>query len=158
MKDIAEILRQHPFTKGLEDETITLIAGCAKNVVFKANEFIFREGENAENFYLIRHGTVALELFVPRRGPLTFLTIKSGEILGASWLIPPYRWTYDARTVELTRAFMFDAKCLRNKCETDHHVGYEMMKRFIPPLVERLQTARQLCADMFDDGNFESKG
>ena len=151
MKKIAELLRQHPFTEGLEDEVVDLIAGCAKNIVFQAKDYIFREGENAEHFYLIRHGTVALEMYAPGRGPFTFLTVKSGEVLGASWLIPPYRWAYDARAVELTRAIAFECGCLRDKCETDHHVGYEMMKRFIPPLVERLRTARLQSADVYGD-------
>lgn len=152
MKDIAELLRKHPFTEGLEDEVIALIGGCAKNVVFQAKEYVFREGENAQYFYLIRHGTIALEMFVPGRGAFTFLTVKSGEIVGVTWLIPPYRWSYDARAVELTRAIAFDAQCLREKCELDHHVGYEMMKRFVPPLIERLQAARLQSMDTYGDG------
>ena len=151
MKELTELLHQHPFTQGLDDETLKLIAGCAKNVVFQADDYVFREGGSADYFYLIRHGTVALEMFAPGKGPFTFLTLKSGEILGASWLIPPYRWAYDARAVELTRAIAFECPCLRDKCEVDHHVGYEMMKRFIPPLIERLQTARIQSADLFSD-------
>ncbi len=152
MKTIADLLPEHPFTEGLEEEIVALIAGCAKNVVFQANEYIFREGENAEYFYLIRHGTVALEMFLPGRGPRTFLTVKSGEILGSNWLLPPYRWSHDARAVELTRAIAFECTCLREKCETDHHVGYEMMKRFVPLLVERLHMARLQSADVYSDG------
>ena len=142
MKEIEDLLRQHPFAQGLEEGIIVLIAGCARNVVFQQNEYVFREGGAADHFYLIRHGAVALEMFAPGRGPFTFLTVKSGEILGADWLVPPYRSSFDARSVELTRAIAFDAKCLRGKCELDHHVGYEMMKRFIPPLVQRLRMAR----------------
>lgn len=142
MKEIEDLLRQHPFAQGLEEGIIVLIAGCARNVVFQANEYVFREGAAADHFYLIRHGAVALETFAPGRGPFTFLTVKSGEILGADWLVPPYRSSFDARAVELTRAIDFDGKCLRGKCELDHHVGYEMMKRFIPPLVQRLRMAR----------------
>jgi len=153
MKGIEELLRQTPFARGLEDGIIALIAGCAKNVVFQTNEYVFREGSAADHFYLIRHGTIALEMFVPGRGPFTFLTVKSGEILGAAWLIPPYRWSFDARAVELSRAIAFDGKCLRDKCEADHHVGYEMMKRFIPPLVERLQMARLQSLEIYDDRN-----
>ena len=111
---------------------------------------MFREGENADQFYLVRHGTVALEMYAPGRGAFTFLTVKSGEILGATSLLPPYRWSYDARAVELTRAIAFDAKCLRDKCEADHHVGYEMMKRFVLPLIERLQMARLQSAGIYD--------
>ena len=153
MKGIEDLLRHHPFVEGLEEDIVDLIAGCAKNVVYQANEYLFREGESADFFYLIRHGTIALEMFMPGKGPHTFLTAKSGEIVGSAWLIPPYRWTYDARAVELTRAIAFECKCLRDKCEADHHVGYEMMKRFIPPLLERLHTAQLQTADVYGEGN-----
>ncbi len=149
MKDLTELLRQHPFTAGLDDEIINLIAGCASNVVFQANDYIFREGGNAEHFHLIRHGTVALEMKAPGREALSFLTIKDGDMLGSNWLVPPYRWSFDARAVELTRAVAFEATCLRTKCDADHHVGYEMMKRFVPPLLERLQIARFQGADIY---------
>ena len=152
MKKLEDLLRHHPLIEGLEDEIVDLIAGCAKNVVYQANAYLFREGEHAEQFYLVRHGTVALEMFLPGRGPHTFLTVKSGEIVGSAWLIPPYRWTYDARAVELTRAISFECKCLLDKCEADHHVGYEMMKRFIPPLLERLQMAQLQTADVYGEG------
>ena len=153
MKDIAELLQQQPFAQGLESGVIELMAGCATNVVYQANEYVFREGDPSDYFYLIRHGTVALEMFLPGRGAHNFLTLKTGEILGSAWLIPPYRWTYDARAVELTRALAFECKCLRDKCEADHHVGYELMKRFMPPLLERLQMAQLQCIDMYGNGN-----
>lgn len=149
MKNIEELLVQHPFTKGLENEILSLIAGCAKNIVFQVGEFLCREQDDMQHFYLVRHGTVALEYFIPGRGAFTFLTIKSGEFLGSNWLLPPYRWPYDARAVELTRAIAFESQCLRDKCESDHHVGYEMMKRFVPPLIERLKLARLQSADMY---------
>jgi len=153
MKDIADLLRHHPFAEGLDEETLALVAGCAKNVVLQPGDYIFREGAAADFFYLVRHGAVALETFVPGRGAFTFLTVKSGEILGADWLIPPYRSSFDARATELTRAIAFDGKCLRGKCEADPRVGYEMMKRFIPPLVKRLQAARMQALGMYDAAN-----
>ena len=151
MKTMAELLREQAFVDGLEDDIVTLIAGCAKNVSFKPDDYILREGEPCEQFYLIRHGTVALEMFSPGRGAFTFLTVKPGEILGASWLVPPYRWSYDARALEVTRAIAFECHCLRDKCEADHHVGYEMMKRFIPTLINRMQIARLQSADVYGD-------
>jgi len=150
MKDIADLLRHHPFAEGLDDDTLALVAGCAKNVVLQPGDYFFREGAAADAFYLVRHGAVALETFVPGRGVFSFLTVKSGEMLGADWLIPPYRSSFDARAVELTRAIAFDGKCLRSKCEADPRVGYEMMKRFIPPLVKRLQSARMQALGMYD--------
>ena len=151
MKSMAELLREQAFVDGLGDDIVTLIAGCAKNVAFKPGDTIFREGEACEQFYLLRHGTVALEMFAPGRGAFTFLTVKQGEILGASWLVPPYRWSYDARAIEVTRAIAFECNCLRDKCEADHHVGYEMMKRFIPTLIKRMQIARIQSADVYGD-------
>jgi CRP/FNR family cyclic AMP-dependent transcriptional regulator len=152
MKTIEDLLGTHPFTQGLDDEILRLIAGCATNVVFESGSYLFREGGNADRFFLLRHGTVALELFVPGEGARTFLTVKSGEMLGVTWLVPPYRWAYDARAVELTRAIAFDATCLRDKCEADHHVGYELMKRFVPALVERLHAAQLQMADIYGPG------
>jgi len=151
MKNIDDLLRDHPFSDGLADDIVELIAACARNVVFEANAYLFREARAADSFYLIRHGTVALEMFAPGSGPFTFLTVKGGEILGADWLLPPYRCSFDARAVELTRAIVFDGDCVRGKCEADHHVGYELMKRFIPPLVEALRTARLQGLDLLDE-------
>ncbi|MGH1360755.1 MAG: cyclic nucleotide-binding domain-containing protein [Burkholderiaceae bacterium] len=149
MKEIPDLLREHLFTQGLDDYIVEAIAGCARNVSFDAGEYVFREGGEARFFYLIRRGHVALEMFAPGRGPVTFISLKSGDLLGVSWLLPPYRWGYDARTVASTQAIAFDAQCLRQKCEADHHLGYEMMKRFIGPLAQRLHSARLQSADLF---------
>lgn len=156
VRDIADILRSHPFVAGLDDEIVKLVAGCAHNVVFPAGHYLLREGEEATHFHLLRHGSVALEMHVPGRGTLTFQTLGEGELLGANWLVPPYRWYYDARAVTLVRALEFDASCLREKCEADHHVGYEMMKRFLVPMVERLQVARLQVAHLFDEQRYAS--
>jgi CRP-like cAMP-binding protein len=92
---------------------------------------------------------VALEMSAPGRGTMTFQTLHEGDIVGVSWLLPPYRWRYDARAVELVRAIGMDAKCLRGKCDTDHDLGYEMMLRFVPVLVERLQSTRMQILDVY---------
>lgn len=149
MDTIAVLLQSHPVMQGLDDSQLDLIAGCAHNVVFEADKKIFSHGESASEFYLLRHGSVALEMSVPGRGLLTFLTLAQGEMLGASWLVPPYRWSYDARAITQTRAIAFDAQCLRDKSEADSDLGYALMKRFIPILLERLQAARLQSVDAF---------
>lgn len=97
----------------------------------------------------IRHGKVALEIVAPGQAPIVVATLGAGEIVGASWLVPPYRWNFDARAVELTRAIGMDARCLRDKCEADHDLGYALMKRFLPIFVKRLDATRLQLLDVY---------
>jgi CRP/FNR family cyclic AMP-dependent transcriptional regulator len=142
-------IKEHRFFADLEPSYCEMIAGCGKNVRFEAGQYLFHGGEPADQFFLIRHGRVAFEVTVPGRGAMRFLTLDPGEIAGISWLVPPYRWNYDAKALELTRAIALDAKCLRGKCEEDHHLGYELMKRFVPELVRRLHTTRLQLLDVY---------
>jgi CRP-like cAMP-binding protein len=146
LEGLDRIVREHRFFAGLDEGFCKLICGCAKNVRFEAGQYLFHEGEAADWFYLIRHGRVALNVTAPGRGAITFQTVGVGEVVGVSWLVPPYCWTYDAKALELTRAIAMDAACLRRKCDEDHDLGYEMMKRFVPVLVERLQATRPQSA------------
>ncbi|MCK4302256.1 MAG: cyclic nucleotide-binding domain-containing protein, partial [candidate division Zixibacteria bacterium] len=104
MENLERILSEHPFLEGMDVDQVQLLVGCASNVFFQANEFLFREGEPADTFYFIRHGKVSIETHVPQREPIVIQSQDEGEILGWSWLVPPYRWHFDARAVELTRA------------------------------------------------------
>jgi CRP/FNR family cyclic AMP-dependent transcriptional regulator len=149
MQTLEPILAAHPFFQDLPLHHLQLIVGCASNVRFEAGQFIFREGEEADSFYLIRHGRVALEIMVPERGPLTIQTLEEGDVLGWSWLFPPHRWHFDARTTTLTRAIALDGKCLRTKCEDDHDLGYELVKRFARVIMERLQATRLQLLDVY---------
>jgi CRP-like cAMP-binding protein len=118
-------------------------------VRFNAGEFLLEEGKEANTFYLIREGKVSLEVVIPGRGAVTFETLGGGEMLGWSWLIPPYRWRFDARAVHMTRAIAFDGKCLRAKCEDDHEMGYDLVKRVSASLGERLDATRFRLLDMY---------
>ena len=149
MEDLERIIKEHQFFAALDPAFCNLICGCAKNVRFEAGEHLFHEGTAADQFYLVRHGRVALQLTAPGRGAMTFQTLGEGEVVGVSWLIPPYRWTFDAKALELVRAIALNAACLRNKCESDHHLGYEMMKRFMPVLIQRLQATRLQILDVY---------
>jgi CRP-like cAMP-binding protein len=151
MGNLEEILAEHPFLKGLDPPHLELIAGCASNVRFNKGDFIFREEDEADRFYLIRHGLVALDVFVPQRGPVTIDTIQEGDVLGWSWLFPPYSWHFDARAVQLTRAVAFDGKCLREKCDKDVELGYALVKRFAQVIMQRLQSARLQLLDIYGD-------
>jgi CRP-like cAMP-binding protein len=149
MEKLDSLLAAHPFFQDLSQPHIQLISGCASNVHFDAGQFVFREGEDADQFYVIRHGKVSLEIFAPDRGALTIQTLGVGDVLGCSWLFPPYKWQFDARALELTRATALDGTCLRTKCEEDYELGYRLGQRFARVVMQRLQATRLQLLDVY---------
>jgi len=151
-KELDEILAQVPFFEDMPEDEIALIAGCGRNVRFDAGETIFRQGDAADTFYVVRHGAVAVGNFVPPRGELVIETLEAGDLLGWSWLFPPYRSHFDARALSTVRATQFDGACLRGKCAADPALGYDLMSRFAQVLIERLQWTRLRLLDVYGDG------
>src|SRR5690349_14197944 len=105
-----------------------------------------------DTFFVVRHGTVAVGNFVPPRGELVIETLEAGDLLGWSWLFPPYRSHFDARALSPVRATQFDGACLRDKCAADPAFGYGLMSRFAQVLIERLQWTRLRLLDIYGDG------
>lgn len=149
VEGLDRILREHEFFAEMSDDHRELVAGCASNVVVQAGQYIYREGDPANSFYLIRHGTVAMEVHAPGKDPMVVETLQQNELLNWSWLAPPYRAHFDARAIELTRLFSIDAQCLRGKMEDDAVLGYELHRRFAPVIAERLRAARRQMIDMY---------
>jgi CRP/FNR family cyclic AMP-dependent transcriptional regulator len=149
IESLAPILSEHPVLQGLSPAHIDLIVGCASNVRFNPGEFIFRAGQEANHFYVLRSGTVSVETFAPQRGAITIETVVDGELLGWSWLIPPYEWHFDARALNVTRAIALDARCLRAKCDADTGLGYELLKRFSQIMEQRLEATRLQLLDLY---------
>jgi CRP/FNR family transcriptional regulator, cyclic AMP receptor protein len=149
METLERIIAEYPFFAGLEPQYTSVLVGCASNVRFDAGVYIFNEGQEANEFYLIRHGRVALEIFAPQRKPAIIETLGEGEILGWSWLLPPYQWRFHARAVEQTRAIALDGRCLRTKCEQNHDLGYELLKRFAKIIERRLEATRLQLLDVY---------
>ena len=150
MERLKTTLSKHPFFKGLDKDHLQLIVGCASNVRFDSGEFILREGEEANQFYIIRHGKVALEaVSLSGREPIIIQVIGEGDVLGWSWLFPPHRWHFDARTIGPTEAIALDGKYIRTKCEEDHDLGYELVKRFAHIMEQRLRAVRSQNPDMY---------
>jgi CRP/FNR family transcriptional regulator, cyclic AMP receptor protein len=149
MHTLAAILAAHPFFKGFDPTHIQFIARCARNVRYDAGNYIFHEGEPATHFYLIRQGLVALETMAARHQPVTIETIETEEVLGWSWLFPPYRWHFSALVIEPVRAISLDGICLREKSEEDHELGYQLTKRVAQIMLERLQATRLQLLDIY---------
>ncbi|MCF8106101.1 MAG: cyclic nucleotide-binding domain-containing protein [Desulfohalobiaceae bacterium] len=142
MHDLAPILAEHDFFKDLDKKYLPLLVGCAKNVRFEPEQIIHREGDPADEFYLIRKGRVRVEIHSTGIGPVVIQTLTDGDIFGSNWLIPPYKWLFDYRAVDRTRALSMDGKCLRGKCDEDHDLGYALMMRFSQVLSKRLYMTR----------------
>jgi len=148
-KTMEELLAESAFFKDLAPADRRMLAGCGRNVVFKPGEYVFHEGEVSNQFHLLRAGKVALEIRVPGRGAIILQTVQESEVLGWTWMVPPYRKQYDARAVELTRAIVFDGACIRKKCQEDPRLGYEFFKRFAVVIAQRLSAMRLQLLDLY---------
>jgi CRP-like cAMP-binding protein len=148
MQTLDELIADTPIFDGLDRAALELIAGCGRNEHITAGTMLFREGQPADKFFLIRHGVVALELDAPG-GPLVIQTLHEGEVAGWSWLFAPYRWAMDGRAAQDCRLVTFDGACLRGKCEADHELGYQLMSRFAANVIERLQATRLQLIDVY---------
>lgn len=148
MITIKAILKEHSFFKDLPQQYFDFIVGCASNAVFKQGEVILKEGEPADKFYVIRSGLVAI--YIDQRPQNPIQTIHEGDILGWSWLIQPYRYRFSAEARENTRAVVLDGKCLREKCEKNSDLGYELLKRLMSVFTQRLEATRLQLLDIYN--------
>lgn len=149
MRSVKELLLAHPLFEGLDDETVEQLSGCAVNVHYDAEEYLFRTGESADRFYMLRHGAVSLDVVGPGERQLVVDTVGSGGVVGISWAVPPYRWANDARATESTSAVALDATCLRARFETNPRVGYELLQRVVSAMADRLYSARIRLLDLY---------
>lgn len=142
----------HPYLVGINPHHIRLLADCAMRAQFTAGQVIFRKGETANRFYLIESGKVALESSagdqVVRIGE-----VGAGDLLGWSWIFPPYLWHFDARAVEPTTAIFLYGTILREYCEADPALGYELFKRMSEVMMRRLQAAREKLSEAMKKGS-----
>jgi CRP-like cAMP-binding protein len=147
MKTLYDIITEQAVFRGLSAEHLRQLADNAMQTRFKADELIFREGDVANRFYLIVAGKVALEA-PDSNGRIVWLqTIGNSELLGWSWMFSPYIWHLHARAVEPTEAIFFYGTRLRELCETDHDLGYEVFRRVAEVMMQRLQTTRRLLLE-----------
>jgi CRP-like cAMP-binding protein len=149
VQTITEYLPHHPFFAGLDESVLALLAGCAVNTHFRPGQHLFHEGEPADTFYVVRHGRISLEVRSPAGPSVVVDSAHAGDVVGWSWLVPPYRWLFDARATEETSAISFDGACLRGKCEADPAVGYALLQRVVQVMSARLQSARVRLLDLY---------
>lgn len=149
VKDFEQMLAETDFCSGMDARHIRLLAEHAVETSFNVGEFVFREGEDAHRFYVIRAGKVSLEVALPERGEVVFQTLGEGDALGLSWLFPPFQWHFDARALEPTTMIRIDAAWLREKIEADCDFGFQVWKRLAKVMAGRLQATRLQMTDMY---------
>ncbi len=143
------VFENHPFFKGLKTEYVDLISGCSDIVTFKPGEYIFKEGDAAENFYIIAKGKVNVEIQMPDSHPFSLQSLGEGNVLGWSWFIAPNQWRFSSRAVEKTELIVVDGKPLKKACETNHDLGYEIYKRLVGIFVQRLEATRDQLVEIY---------
>lgn len=146
-EEVEALISSHPFFEGFKPEHLAALADCAMKTEFSRGQFIFREGERANRFYLILEGKVALEAQRPGAAPVVVENIGAGNVLGWSWLVEPQIWHFDARAFEPTKAIFFYGTWLRELYEENGNLGYEMLKRVAEVMLQRLQAARSRLLD-----------
>jgi CRP-like cAMP-binding protein len=149
---IATRVALHPFLAGMNRMQLALLTDCAMAANFKTGQTILREGEFANRLYLIETGKVVLESGAGVSDRLILETIEPGDLLGWSWMFPPYVWQFSARAIEPTTAIFFYGTILREYCEKDHSLGYELLKRISAVMVKRLQAAHKQMLSVYVNG------
>jgi len=138
----AEALAGHPFLHGMSRNHLAVLAEAASDVTFPARHRLFEDGGSASRFWLVQSGHVDLDLHVPGQGRTKIETIGMGELLGWSWLFPPYKWAFGAAAASPVEAFEFDGRAVRACCASDPVLGYEVTRRLAHVVAKRLQATR----------------
>jgi CRP/FNR family transcriptional regulator, cyclic AMP receptor protein len=142
MESAELIASRHPFLEGMCKQHLRSLAEAAIRASFAEGECIFRQGEPAHRFYLIQKGRVIVTARIPTHSRAVIQILGAGDALGWSWLFEPYRWHFDAWSEEPTETIAFHAASLREQCEDDPRLGYELMKRVSRVVIDRLHATR----------------
>jgi CRP-like cAMP-binding protein len=149
----------HPFLAGMTRTHLALLTECAIAAHFEKGQTILRKGEFAKGFYLIESGEVVLESGEESGQPVVVDTIGPGNVLGWSWMFPPYVWRFTALAVEHIDAIFLYGKTLREYCEKDHSLGYELLKRTSRVMLRRLQATRDRMLSILQElDTYENEG
>ena len=151
---IQKTLAHNPFFSQLDDDAVAFLVDHAKERKLGQGEVIFRHGEHADKFYLVRTGRITVEIPAVYGPSLEIQNLGAGEVLGWSWLIDPYKWDFQARVVEDADLLEFDGAAVLKNCEKNHNFGYEILKQFTELMSERLTGARQRMMDSFSPTGF----
>ncbi|MFB7806383.1 Crp/Fnr family transcriptional regulator [Streptomyces virginiae] len=121
----------------------------AREVNFDEGTRLFHEGGRADRFWIVRSGTVTLDVHVPGRRAAVIETLGAGELVGCSWLFKPYTWRLGAEAMTPVRAYEFDAVEVRSLMDSDTAFGSALGHWVGQVLAHRLQAARIRLLDLY---------
>lgn len=153
VRALEAVMAQQAFFSGFSSETRKNLADCGKLMEFEPRDFLAREGSPAKLFYVIELGVVAISANLPHRGEVVIQTLHAGDVVGWSWLFPPYLWTFDVVAMEPTRALGFEGRCVMEKCHADISLGYQLLGKFAAMMHQRLKATRVRLLDIYRNGN-----
>lgn len=133
----------------LPTEHRTRLTSLAREVSFDVGARLFEEGRRADRFWIIKTGTVALDLHVPGRRAAVIESLGHGELVGWSWHFPPYVWQLGAEATSPVRAYEFDADAVRKLCDEDPEFGRAVAVWVGRVVAHRLQSARIRLLDLY---------
>lgn len=152
--DIETTLAEHEFFAGMKAQDLKFLASCAKHRQLRGNQVLFGYGAPADEFFVLLTGGVTLEVAAIEGPALVLQTLGPGAVLGWSWLIPPYRWSFQARADAETEVLEFNGKVILARCESDPEFGYDVLKRFSSLMSERLSYARSRMMEAWNPPGF----
>lgn len=148
---VDQLVDGHPFLADLDADQRARVARCARLVEVGPGTLLCAEGSPAEALFFLLHGHVSIALHDPGRGEVVVETVGPGGVVGWSWLLPPYRWSFDARASEPVTAIAVDAACLRRALADDPALGAALLGRVAASLLEKLQSTRLRLLDLYGD-------
>jgi len=150
----AEYLATHPFFSGLSDDILKFLCECSETFEIKKGQILFRQDEKADKFYVVRNGRISIEIPAIMGPTLELQSLGNDQVLGWSWLISPYKWSFQAEAEEDTELLMFDGAAILAHCEQDSRFGYELLKKFAALMSIRLDAARKRMMQEWNPAGF----
>ena len=144
----------HAFFSRMDSSFLKFLSNSVTELRIKKGDVLFKHGNRADKFYLLRNGQISIQVPALMGPTLEIQTLGEDQILGWSWLIPPYRWSFQARALEDSDLLEFDGSAILARCEEDPNFGYELFKRFAALMSERLDAARQKMMDEWNPPGF----
>lgn len=133
----------------LSEQQLNTLQPHAHDVSLDIDQVLFRADDAADQFYVIVSGLITLELEVAAGPSMIVGSVGEGDLLGLSWLFPPYVWKWTARATAPTELVAFDAAAVRDLMDADHELGYRIVMAVAAQMKSRLTGVRLQLMDLY---------